>query len=176
MCVGGFSDQELIKVCLSGNQMAFAVLMMRYKPLLFKIIIKILKNPESSEDTLQDVFLKVFTKLNSFEGRSSFKSWVCKIAVNCAKNILRSKKETVEFEDQDHHCVSEFESDYSQLQIKQKLYGMIQQLPEKQKLVMELRVFKDLSFTEIAKILQCPYDTAKANYRHAMIKMRETIC
>lgn len=171
--MGKLSDNELIQLFFKGNEVAFAILMLRYQPLLKVIIFKFLKNEQSVEDAVQDVFIKVFKKLNTFQGRSSFKSWICCVASNTAKNIIRSQKETIEYEDNNFSVTDEVEELFAKNQTQQKLYSIISKLPEKQKIAMQLRIIEGLSFQQIADKLNCPYDTAKANYRHAMIKVRD---
>ena len=58
-------------------------------------------------------------------------------------------------------------------ELKDALRSLVDGLPEKQRQTLELRVFQDMSFKEVAELMDCPYDTAKANYRHAMLKLKE---
>ena len=62
-----------------------------------------------------------------------------------------------------------------QADLKKRIRLEVEKLPEKQRIALTLRVFEDLSFKEIAAIMECPYDTAKANYRHALLKLRERL-
>lgn len=69
----------------------------------------------------------------------------------------------------------EVESRMIALDVRGILQREIDKLPERQKLALSLRIFDDLSFKEIAEIMSCPYDTAKANYRHALLKLKERL-
>jgi RNA polymerase sigma-70 factor (ECF subfamily) len=130
---------------------------------------------DTAEDVTQEAFIKAYEKLNSFEGRASFKSWLFQIAVNTARNKLREfKRETVDHEDVHLAVEAEAENTLVHGAVADILQKEVNKLPLKQKTALVLRVYEDLSFNEIADIMECPYDTAKANYRHALMKLRQT--
>ena len=132
-----------------------------------------------AEDVTQEAFIKAYQKIATFEGRSSFKSWLYQIAMNTAKNRFRERKfDTVSVES-DHlsqlavDAAMSAETGMAQADSRRLIQLEVARLPEKQRMALTLRVFEDLSFKEIAQIMDCPYDTAKANYRHALLKLRE---
>ena len=128
-----------------------------------------------AEDVTQEAFIKAYEKLNTFEGRSSFKSWLFQIAVNTARNKLReSKRDTVDIDDVQLAVDPEAETTLVHTAVADILQKEVDKLPLKQKTALVLRVYEDLSFNEIADIMECPYDTAKANYRHALLKLRQS--
>jgi RNA polymerase sigma-70 factor (ECF subfamily) len=134
-----------------------------------------MKDTDAAEDVTQEAFIKAYEKLNSFEGRASFKSWLFQIAVNTARNKLREfKRDTVDFEDANLAVDAEAENTLVHTAVADILQKEVEKLPMKQKTALVLRVYEDLSFNEIADIMECPYDTAKANYRHALLKLRQT--
>src|SRR5580692_2638415 len=85
------SDERLVAVARDGNIDAFEVLRDRHFRRILWTTYRITKNWEDAEDALQDAFLKTFTHLNKFEGRSSFSSWVTRIAINMSLMIIRKK-------------------------------------------------------------------------------------
>lgn len=128
-----------------------------------------------AEDIVQESFIKAFEKLNAFEGRSSFKSWLFQIAVNTAKNKLRERRRSMTDIDSVQLAVGAVaETSLVHSALSQEIQEEIDKLPTKQRTALILRVYEDLSFKEIADIMECPYDTAKANYRHALIKLKDS--
>jgi RNA polymerase sigma-70 factor (ECF subfamily) len=129
-----------------------------------------------AEDIVQESFIKAFQKIHLFEGRSSFKSWLFQIALNTAKNRFRERTmDLVNIEDTHLGIDPGAEKGMVQNDMKRRIREEVDSLPEKQRIALTLRVFEDLSFKEIAEIMGCPYDTAKANYRHALLKLRERL-
>lgn len=85
-------DSEILSAAVSGSSEAFAELYALYSPRLYKAIFSIMRNPADTEDVLQETFLRVYLALHSFEGRSSFYSWLTQIAINTALMSLRKRR------------------------------------------------------------------------------------
>ena len=125
---------------------------------------------------MQESFIKAYQKIELFEGRSTFKSWLYQIAMNTAKNRFRERGlDLINIEDTQLGVDPGAEQGLLKVDIQKTIREEIEKLPEKQRIALTLRVFEDLSFKEIAEIMKCPYDTAKANYRHALLKLRERL-
>ncbi len=170
------TDMELIEEVKKGNRFMFSILVRRYQKPLLGVSIRFMRDLQLAEDVVQEAFIKAYKNLKSFEGRSSFKSWMYKITINTAKNKLRIKKRVQIGIHQ--VCLakdSEAEDRLIAQDVKKSVKALIDQLPLKQKTALVLRVFDDMSFKEIAGIMKCPYDTAKANYRHGILKLRRII-
>lgn len=136
--------------------------------------LRFVKDLDTAEDVVQESFIKAYEKLNSFEGRASFKSWLFQIAVNSARNRIRdSRKNMMDIENVQLAVGAEAESGMVHNAVAGMLQEEVDKLPDRQRTALVLRVYEDLSFKEIAEIMGCPYDTAKANYRHALMKLRE---
>ncbi|MEO5668182.1 MAG: sigma-70 family RNA polymerase sigma factor, partial [Bdellovibrionota bacterium] len=124
-----------------------------------------------------DSFVKAYNAIESFRGDSSFKSWLFRIVSNTAKNALRSRHERSRA-DLDEEDLGSVKGDYSSLeraQTSEILRAAINQLPERQRLSLELRIFEDMSFKEVAEVMECPFDTAKANFRHAVLNLKKIL-
>lgn len=170
------SDLELVEKVKSGNRMAFSELVKRHQRNVLRLCLRFVKSLEQAEDVTQEAFIKAYEKLNTFEGRASFKSWLFQIAVNTAKNKLRdNKREVVDIENVHLAVNAEAETTLVHAAVADILNKQVEKLPFKQRTALVLRVYEDLSFNEIAEIMECPYDTAKANYRHALLKLRENM-
>lgn len=169
------SDYEVVKEIQNGNHAAFSLIVKKYDRALMRLVTRYVRDTELAEDVLQETFLKTYQSLSHFEFRCSFKNWIYKIALNTARNKIRSFKLTENIEDVVIVEVCRIEQDLMKDELMIRLKDLVGELPEKQRQTLELRVFKDLSFKEVAELMQCPYDTAKANYRHAMLKLKERL-
>jgi len=170
------TDLQLIQDVKSGTKESFEVLMLRHEKFLMKVVVRMTRDLDAAEDIVQDAFIKAYKRLHIFEGRSSFRSWLYQIAVNTARNRFRKhSRETTTAEPADAAVPSQIENKMIALDIRAILQGEIERLPDRQKTALTLRIFEDLSFKEIAEIMGCPYDTAKANYRHALLKLKERL-
>ncbi len=170
------SDNEVIETIRAGDRKAFSVLVRRHQKSLFRLSVRFIKDSDAAEDIVQDSFIKAYERLASFEARSSFRSWLFQIAINTAKNKLRDRHEHMsDVQDLPLAVAARAESNLVHRGIASLIQKHVDELPFKQKTALTLRVYEDLSFKEIADIMDCPYDTAKANYRHALIRLREQL-
>lgn len=168
------TDEDLIIEIRSGQRKSFSDLVKRHQKGLMRMSLRFVKDTGIAEDVVQDAFIKAYEKLNSFEGRSSFKSWLYQIAVNTARNKLRDLRHPMTDVDNVHLAVSaSAETTLVHTAVSEVLMGEVDKLPFRQKTALVLRIYEDMSFKEIADIMECPYDTAKANYRHALMKLKE---
>lgn len=168
------SDLELVAQVKAGNRKAFAELVRRHQRGLLRIILRLTRELPLAEDVVQETFIKAYEKMDLFEGRSSFKSWLYQVGLNTAKNRFRSRpQEEFTTDVLQGGVAAGAETDLVKGDVARRLRAEVDLLPERQRIAITLRVFEDLSFKEIAQIMNCPYDTAKANYRHALLKLRE---
>ncbi|MGE3975820.1 MAG: RNA polymerase sigma factor [Bdellovibrionales bacterium] len=170
------SDLELVWAVKQGNSNAFSELVLRHQKGLFRLLWRVTRDQTMAEDVVQETFIKAYQKIQLFEERSSFKSWLFRIGINTATNSLRSRKsDTYNIDDVHISTAATGERDlvYRDLQIL--VAKELEKLPDRQKTALMLRIFEDLSFQEIAVIMECPYDTAKANYRHGLLKVKASL-
>jgi len=173
MKLGELQDEDVVRLIQQGEIKLFTDLVKKYDKALLRLAIRHVRDQELAKDIVQEAFFKAYQHINSFEFRCSFKNWLYKIAVNTTRNKIRSLREMESIEELVivEFCQVEGKLMYDEL--KDVLVTLINRLPEKQKKTLELRVFQDMSFKEVASLMNCPYDTAKANYRHAMLKLKE---
>ena len=172
----GLTDLEIVAHVRSGDRKAYAFLVRRHQKSLLRLSMRFVRDLDAAEDVVQESFIKAFERLASFEARSSFRSWLFQIAINTAKNKLRSKREsTLDIDNVPLGVAAQAESGLVHNAISGLLQGCVNDLPFKQRTALTLRIYEDLSFKEIAEIMECPYDTAKANYRHALMNLRERL-
>lgn len=170
------SDLELVQDVKNGDRKAFSELVVRHQRSLLRLTLRYTREQSLAEDIVQESFLKAYQKLELFEARASFKSWLYQIAMNTAKNKFRERGlDLMNIEDTQLGVEPGAETGMVKADIQAALRAEIERLPEKQRIALTLRIFEDMSFKEIAEIMACPYDTAKANYRHALLKLRERL-
>lgn len=168
------SDHELVDEVRRGQRSSFSELVKRHQRGLLRLSMRFMKDLDISQDVVQEAFIKAFEKLHMFEGRASFKSWLYQIAVNTARNKLRENRfDFSNIEDVQLGVSATAENSMVHSAVSEMIQMQVDRLPFKQKTALVLRVYEDMSFAEIAEVMACPYDTAKANYRHALIKLRE---
>ena len=166
-------DDVIVARILRGEQTLFKHIVAKYEKTLTRVIGRYFKDSETARDVVQESFLKAYMHLSRFEGRCSFKNWLFRVTVNTAKNKLRSLHQTENIEDMEILMPCKVEAILFHEELMAYLKVAVETLPIKQKRTLELRVFEELSFKEVAEIMECPYDTAKANYRHAVMKVRD---
>jgi len=168
------SDFQLVEEVRKGHRASFSELVKRHQRGLLRLSMRFMRDPDIAQDVVQEAFIKAYEKLNSFEGRSSFKSWLYQITVNTARNKLREDRHDISDIADVHLGVDAIaEKSLVHKAVGELLSAEVEKLPFKQKTALVLRVYEDMSFNEIADVMECPYDTAKANYRHALLKLKE---
>ncbi|MFP5519817.1 MAG: RNA polymerase sigma factor [Bdellovibrionia bacterium] len=168
------TDLELVELVKTGSRPSYSELVKRHQKGLLRLSMRFVKDLDTAQDVVQDSFIKAYEKLHSFEGRSSFKSWLFQIAINTARNKLREyRHDTTDISNVHLAVGATAESGLVHHAVSEVISAEVEKLPLKQKTALVLRVYEDLSFKEIAEIMECPYDTAKANYRHALMKLKQ---
>jgi RNA polymerase sigma-70 factor (ECF subfamily) len=168
------TDLQLVEEVRNGQRASFSELVKRHQKGLLRLSMRFVKDLDIAQDVVQESFIKTYEKLNSFEGRASFKSWLYQITVNTARNKLREDRyDFSDIEDVQLGVDPQAETSLVHRAVGEILNAEVEKLPFKQKTALVLRVYEDMSFSEIAEVMECPYDTAKANYRHALLKLKE---
>ncbi len=167
-------DIDLVGRAAGGEREAFDELVVKYQKPLYSLLYRMVSNGEDAADLLQKTFVKAFTGLSSFERRSTFKTWLYQIAINLAKNVYRdrSRAEHIPIDDviirRNPRTLETLIEKENRSLLRQALAG----LPEKQRITLLLRIQGEKKFEEIATIMKCSLGTAKANYHHAVQKLK----
>ena len=176
-------DRELVRAFIQGNEHAFAELLDRHKSKIFTTIYLIVKDREVAEDLFQDVMIKVVRMIRSgkYNEEGKFKPWVTRIARNLAIDHFRKQQRTPLQHENDSFDIFSIiprgDDNAEQKIIKDEngryIRELIQQLPDKQKEVLIMRHYGELSFKEIAKITKVSINTALGRMRYALINLRK---
>ncbi len=182
-------DAHLIEMLRAGSEEAYEILIQRFQHPVFNLVTRLLDNPGEAADVLQEVFLKVFRKIDSFRGRSSLKTWIYRIAVNEAYNhrrfSSRHRKHEVslggaEDDGQSYQdvvpdqCISPFQAvadRETRLQIERALAAIN---PSFRSAVV-LRDLEELSYEEIAQVLEISLGTVKSRILRGREALRKVL-
>ncbi len=171
------SDFELVQQVQRGQMAAFAELVRLHTRSVYNMAFRYVGDHGQADDVVQESFVKAYQNIQSFRGESSFKSWLLRITINNAKNALRARsgKHFVDLEDVDLVSVAKEFSSLEHQQTGELLKRAVAKLPDRQRQALELRVYEDMSFQEVAAAMDCPFDTAKANFRHAVMNLKKML-
>ena len=173
-------DFALIKRVLSGENDAFGTLMTFYKNNVFIFGKSFFKDENDVEDFVQDVFLKVYTHLNSFKGKSQFSTWLMRIAYNTAINAVNRRKEYLPLSDGfEFELEDKVNSSPEELQIlrltKEAIQEAIRQLPEKYAVCIDMYFSYDIPYAEISEITGFPVNTIKSHIFRAKKLLKDKL-
>ncbi|MDH5445834.1 MAG: RNA polymerase sigma factor [Gammaproteobacteria bacterium] len=169
----------LTRFAVDGDESAFKELVSRHQKALFQFVWKRIGHESDALDLVQKVFIQVFSKAEQFRGDANFKTWLYQIAINHCKNHYRSKErqriDDVEIDDLKLQSDTNTQEEIEDIEQKRILNKAIMKLPDKQRLTLELHLYQGHTFPEVAEILGCAVGTAKANYHHAIITMKNIL-
>lgn len=176
-------DKDLIKGFMAGHEQCFEELLRRYKAKIFTTIYLIVKDRDLTEDLFQDVMMKVVRMIRggSYNEEGKFLPWVIRIARNLAIDHFRkAQRNPVQRETEDYdvfHSLGRAENSSEDNVIMDEnaryIKRLIQLLPEKQREVLVMRSYADLSFKEIAAITNVSINTALGRMRYALLNLKK---
>ena len=155
-------DKDLVRRCLSGDLKAFETILERYQKPVFNVALRLLSNTDDAADVAQATFVKAYEKLNSYDSRYKFFSWLYRIAVNTSLNFLEQKKRSDLLGDEDVSEGNRLEEELNAAERVEKLEDAILNLSVEYRVVIVLRHFHDLSYEEMGMILDLPEKTVKS--------------
>ena len=179
------SDNELVEIVRKKNQERYAEIVERYEKKLFIYLYRLVGNKEEAQDLLQDVFIKAYRNLNSYDVSRKFSSWIYRIAHNEAVNHIKRKslKKFISWEtitsSKDKLESSSIEEGadktWERKEVSREVNKAIDKLPFKYRQVLILRYYSDQSYEEIGEILGKPVNTVGTLINRAKKKLHETL-
>jgi RNA polymerase sigma-70 factor (ECF subfamily) len=168
------SDFALIDRFLAGERAAFDVLVRKYQQDVYRLAYRITFSVDDAKDLTQETFLQAYRALKGFHRRSSFYTWLYRIAVHlCVHHRKRSGRMELVAEIPDVSAESaEPLHDLLAAEQQQVVTRAIAMLPPQQRAALTLRMHQNLSYKEIGTVLQCSEGAARANVFHALQKLR----
>lgn len=159
------------------RQQAFGKVIRHYSEPLYWQIRRIVIDHESANDILQEAFIKAWININHFRGDAKLSTWLYKIATNEAiTHINRERnKQTSSLDDEDSFLINNLEADewFDGDDLRLELQKAINQLPEKQRIVFNMRYFDEMKYEDISEVLGTSVGALKASYHHAVKKIEE---
>jgi RNA polymerase sigma factor (sigma-70 family) len=175
------NDIELLELIKhpSTKEQGFRVLVENYQVRVYGIIRKMVIIHEDADDVLQNTFIKAFKNIHKFKGDATLFTWLYRIATNESLNFLEKRKRQRFLPLEDHQKAMEEHLDSSLYiegaEIEKILQKILLTLPEKQRLVFNLKYYEDLSYEEISQITDTSVGSLKASYHHATKKIETAI-
>lgn len=172
-----YSDQELLEMFRDENRsnFAFNLIVKKYQERLYWHVRKIVINHDDTDDVLQNTFIKIFKGLRGFNQESLLYTWLYRIATNEAITFLRKKRTWlfIPLNDVEYQLANSLESDeyFNGDEIQLKLQKAILKLPEKQRLVFNMKYFDEMKYDDMSDILDTSVGALKASYHHAVKKI-----
>lgn len=168
-------DISLVERVLAGDRSAADALVREHQPGILRLVRRYVRRAEDAEDVAQRAFLNAFEKLADFRRESSFRTWLYRIAVHVALNHVRGASREGPIADMDDLPAFTSSLETSRLvaaEVWGRVAARLEELPPKQRLTVELRLFHELSFREIAALADCSEDSAKVNFHHGIKRLR----
>jgi RNA polymerase sigma-70 factor, ECF subfamily len=180
------NDQAAIQAVLAGDKEAYGALVVRYSGRLFRVAFRITGNEADAEDVLQDAWLRGYRKLESFEYRSDFGTWIYRIAVRCALDRISASKmdestRIAETADREHDelQIADQEADPERLLLSGEIRAMQEMamhgLSPIERTAFVLRHLEDHTTEEIATAMGIPPNAAKQSVFRAVQKLRRRL-
>lgn len=156
---------------------AFNLLVRQYQKRLYWHIRKIVLDHDDTDDILQNVFIKVWRNLENFKEESKLYTWLYRIATNESINFLNQKKKRagIPFDDVSSFLANKLENDsyFKGDEIQLILQTAILTLPDKQRIVFNMKYFDNIKYEEMSTILETSVGALKASYHHAVKKIED---
>lgn len=179
------TDNELIARYVSGDEAALKTLIQRHEKKVFSYILLSVKNRELAEDIFQDTFIKVINTLRSgnYKEEGKFVQWVMRIANNLKIDYFRKMQRMPVVETNGEFDIFDLingtDPSIEQKMITEQIYAeiteLVKLLPDEQREVLEMRIYQDISFKDIAEQTNVSINTALGRMRYALINLRKII-
>lgn len=178
-------DSDLVKEYVRGNEFALEVLIDRHNQRVYSFIFSKVMDKDVADDIFQDTFIKVINTLKKgkYNEEGKFLPWVMRIAHNLVIDHFRRNKRMPKFESNDDFNIFSVISDATlnvenqiiKDQVDKDICRLIDELPEDQREVLYMRMYKDMSFKEISEATGVSINTALGRMRYALINLRKLI-
>ncbi|HEX7078784.1 MAG TPA: sigma-70 family RNA polymerase sigma factor [Candidatus Eisenbacteria bacterium] len=178
------TDEELVQRAQRDDDRSFGELVTRYETKVYSLALKMLRNPEDAEDVLQETFLRAYRGIKSFQGHSTFSTWIYRITANSALMKLRKKQlPTVSIDDADEREAPINIADWApgpverlmSEETRKAMEDAIEALPPEFRQVFILRDVEELSNAEVADVLDLSVAAVKSRLHRARLKVRNRL-
>jgi RNA polymerase sigma-70 factor (ECF subfamily) len=180
-------DQDILDALRSGDTSCFEELISRYSEKVHHLALRITRNEEDAEEVLQDVFVTVYQKIDKFEGKSAFSSWLYRVTANAALMKLRKRRQTPSVSMEDispgvretwvGNKSDEFDVSFisSRHELREMLEQAIARLPEEYRMIFLLRDVDGLSNQEVGGIMELSVPAVKSRLHRSRLMLRRKL-
>lgn len=172
------SDEEIVERVVNGEQHLYEQLMRKYNSRMYRIGISIVNDDKEAEDIMQTAYINAYRQLRSFQGRSSFATWLTRILIYEAllhkKRKLKLQKVLMERPDIDFHNDTPLKGLMNK-ELKGLIEGAVAKLPEKYRMVFVMREIQEMSTTETMEALNIGESNVKIRLRRAKEMLRSEL-
>ncbi|WP_075982049.1 sigma-70 family RNA polymerase sigma factor [Bacillus massilinigeriensis] len=161
---------HLVKKAKKGNDKAFLEIFQKYEKDIYRMAFVYVKNQEDALDVVQEVAYQSFKKVHTLKKPEYFKTWLMKITISCATNLVKKNKKVVQLFPEFEEFVGSDDEDFP---LTLSLQDLIDTLQEDEKSIVLLRFYQDFTFKEISEVLEIPLGTAKSVLYRALDKLRK---
>lgn len=179
------SDRDLIRKCRDGAPEAFGVLVERHQDRLFAGLYRMLGSADEAREAAQDAFVHAYQKLDTFQGKSAFSTWLFRIAVNAAFSRQRRSRryraslngagDPAAFEPADHRTGSDPAQPLEQSETQQIVQDALAALPDEFRTVLVLKEMEGLRYEEIAEVVGVPIGTVRSRIHRGRSELRQKL-
>lgn len=184
------NDEQLMDAYIRGNDSAFGELITRYATALFGYLLRLTGHRQDAEDLLQETLVRIHTKAHTFNPSARFKPWAFTIATNIANDRFRKTKRSgciYSLDDPDRPIpetafkVCEQTADCNPVaassasELKEQVHRAIQSLPTQQRTALVLAYYHDLTYREVAEVMNCSVGTVKTHMSRALHKLADIL-
>jgi RNA polymerase sigma-70 factor, ECF subfamily len=168
-----FADAELVESALGGNQASFVALCERHRARIWRIAASVALEADA-EDLAQEVVIRAYRSLRSYQRQASFGAWICRIAVNAAYDYQRSawkRKVTLVEQPEREGSAGAAEGEYERQEVQRRVRGAVATLPEPQRAPIWLHYFEGYAVAEVARLEGMPEATVRSRMRSGMKRL-----
>jgi RNA polymerase sigma-70 factor (ECF subfamily) len=187
------TDRDLIEKDLSGSDDAFNTLVWRWQKIIFNFAWRDLGNRDEAHDVAQQVFIRVYRNLHKLKDRDRFSTWIYQIAANLCRDVIkqRRRRQVLSLESMQESGSAELAANdaftlmpegdqhpdriVSRSQLRDLLEKALQEIPEEQRIVVVMKEYQNLKFTEIAEILGAPVNTIKSRLYYGLNALKKVL-
>lgn len=189
MAMNNIDDRVLVKAYINGDEKAFEALLMRHKDKIYRFIYMKVRDNALAQDIFQDTFIKVVNtlKAGSYNEEGKFLPWAMRIAHNLVIDFFRKNNKvrmisesssmrddfnvfhTLKLEDEN------VQDEMTRVELESQMVDLIEHLPDSQRDILKMRIFKEMSFKDIAEKEDISINTALGRMRYALINLRKLI-
>lgn len=189
MAKDNIDDRDLVNAYINGEEQAFEALLMRHKDKIYRFIYMKVRDTALAQDIFQDTFIKVVNtlKAGNYNEEGKFLPWAMRIAHNLVIDFFRKNNKvrmisesssqrddfnifhTLKLEDKNA------QEEMTQNELESQMVQLLEHLPESQREILKMRIFKEMSFKDIAEIEDISINTALGRMRYALINLRKLI-